>query len=102
MCTVLLPPGVNPIAVNTYTNINIKIKEKDEEYSDDDEDNNNGDDDDDDEKEQHNDMHITTIHVVTQYVITINLYDKSCLGYSLFPGFEALTLGNWFPGSNTT
>jgi len=25
MCTVLLPPGVNPIAVNKYTNINIDI-----------------------------------------------------------------------------
>jgi len=25
MCTVLLPPGVNPIAVNKYININIKI-----------------------------------------------------------------------------
>ena len=24
MCTVLLPPGVNPIAVNKYININIK------------------------------------------------------------------------------
>jgi hypothetical protein len=25
MCTVLLPPGVNPIAVNKYININIDI-----------------------------------------------------------------------------
>ena len=25
MCTVLLPPGVNPIAVNTYSNIDIGI-----------------------------------------------------------------------------
>jgi len=26
MCTVLLPPGVNLIAVNNYININIKLK----------------------------------------------------------------------------
>jgi hypothetical protein len=25
MCTVLLPPGVNPIAVNKYINININL-----------------------------------------------------------------------------
>jgi len=25
MCTVLLPPGVNPIAVNRYININAEI-----------------------------------------------------------------------------
>jgi len=28
MCTVLLPPGVNPIAVHKYINININIKYK--------------------------------------------------------------------------
>jgi len=26
MCTVLLPPGVNPVAVNKYINIDINIK----------------------------------------------------------------------------
>ena len=26
MCTVLLPPGVNPIAVNKYINININFE----------------------------------------------------------------------------
>jgi len=28
MCTVLLPPGVNPIAVNKYMNINISKMER--------------------------------------------------------------------------
>jgi len=27
MCTVLLPPGVNPIAVNKYININTTFKD---------------------------------------------------------------------------
>ena len=55
------------------------------------------DDDDDDEKEEQIDMRISTRHVVTRYVITAYLLDKFCLGYSPFPGYDALTLGNWSP-----
>jgi hypothetical protein len=98
MCTVL-PPGVNPVAVNKYININIKTEEEDEEGSDDDDNGHNDDDDNDndDEKQEQNNMRITTRHVVTQYVITTDLHYTSCLGYSLFLGYDALTLGNWFP-----
>ena len=79
------------LQLTKYVNINIKIEEEDEEDSDDYDDDNGDDDDDDDdadddEKEEQNDMRITTRRVVTQYVITANLHDKSCLGYSLFLG----------------
>jgi hypothetical protein len=69
------------LQLTKFININIKIEEEDEEDSDD------------DDKKKNNDILITTRHVVTQYVITTNLHDKSCLGYSIFLGYDALTLG---------
>jgi len=54
------------------------------------------DDDDGDKKEEQIDMRISTRYV-TRYVIIAYLRDKFCPGYSPFPGYNALTLGIWFP-----